>query len=263
VASNATIGIVVTHNGYLNFLADVTERKQSEDLVHNLSHMLMQAQERERQMISYELHDSIGQNLYTLKIGCDMLFENQPAISPGLRGKMVELSKLLEQTITNVRNLAYGLQPPGLDEMGLVKALEMYCEEFYEKNGVKVEFQSAGLHSFDMDSNSEIHIYRLVQEGLNNIRKHADAAQVNIMLMGASPNVILRIEDNGKGFDVTARELALSNEKRLGLRSMKERVNLLGGQMTIQSRPMKGTKIFIKIPFKERKSESEKANINH
>ena len=259
-------GVLITWEGNpatLNFLADVTERKQSEDLVHNLSHMLMQAQERERQMISYELHDSIGQNLSTLKIGCDMLFENQPAISPGLRGKMAELSKLLEQTITDVRNLAYGLQPPGLDEMGLVKALEMYCEEFYERNGVKVEFQSAGLHSFDMDSNSEIHIYRLVQEGLNNIRKHADAAQVNIMLMGASPNVILRIEDNGKGFDVTARELALSNEKRLGLRSMKERVNLLGGQMTIQSRPMKGTKIFIKIPFKERKSESEKANINH
>ena len=242
---------------------EVNERKKAEDLVHNLSQMLMQAQERERQMISYELHDSIGQNLSMLKISCDMLFENQPAISPELRGKMAELSKLLEQIIIAVRNLAYGLQPPGLDEMGLVKALEMYCEEFYEKNGVAVDFQSAGLHSFDMDSNSEIHIYRLVQEGLNNIHKHADAALVNIMLMGASPNIILRIEDNGKGFDVKARELALSNDKRLGLRSMKERVNLLQGQMTIQSRPMQGTKIFIKIPFKERKNESETAHINH
>jgi len=256
-------GVLITWEGNpatLNFLTDVTERKQSEDLVHNLSHMLMQAQERERQMISYELHDSIGQNLSTLKIGCDILFENQPAI---LRGKMVELSKLLELTITAVRNLAYGLQPPGLSEMGLVEALEIYCEEFSENSKSKVNFQSAGLHSFDMDSNSEIHIYRLVQEGLNNIRKHADAAQVNIMLMGASPNIILRIEDNGKGFDVKARELALSNEKRMGLRSMKERVNLLGGQMTIQSRPMQGTKILIKIPFKKKKNESEKAHINH
>ncbi|MGB2929921.1 MAG: histidine kinase [Desulfobacterales bacterium] len=244
-------------------LQEVSERKKAEDLVRKLSQTLMQAQERERQMISYELHDSIGQNLSTLKIGCDMLLENQPAISPESRGKMAELSKLLEQTITAVRNLAYGLQPPGLDEMGLVQALEMYCEEFYEKNGVKVDFQSAGLHSFDLDSNSEIHIYRLVQEGLNNIRKHADAAQVNMMLMGASPNIILRIEDNGKGFDVKARELALSNEKRMGLRSMKERVNLLGGQMTIQSRPMQGTKILIKIPFKKKKNESEKAHINH
>lgn len=244
-------------------LQEVSERKKTEDIVRNLSQMLMQAQERERQMISYELHDSIGQNLSTLKIGCDMLFEHQPAISLGLRRKMAELSKLLEQIIIAVRNLAYGLQPPGLDEMGLVKTLEMYCEEFSENSKVKVDFQSAGLHSFDMASNSEIHIYRLVQEGLNNIRKHANASQANIMLMGASPNIILRIEDNGKGFDVKARELELSNEKRLGLRSMKERVNLLGGLMKVQSRPMKGTKIFIKIPFKEQKSESEKAHINH
>jgi signal transduction histidine kinase len=74
---------------------------------------------------------------------------------------------------------------------------------------------------------------------------------VVIKIVGASPNIILRIEDNGKGFDVRARELALSKEKRMGLRSMKERANLLQGQMTIQSRPMKGTKIFIKLPFKE------------
>ena len=244
-------------------LQEVSKHKKTEDIVRNLSQMLMQAQERERQMISYELHDSIGQNLSTLKISCDMLFENQPAISPELRGKMAELSKLLEQIIIAVRNLAYGLQPPGLDEMGLVKALEIYCEEFSENSKVKVNFQSAGLHSFDMDSNSEIHIYRLVQESLNNIRKHANATQVNIMLMGASPNIILRIEDNGKGFDVKARELALSNEKRLGLRSMKERVNLLGGLMKVQSRPTKGTKIFIKIHFMEQKSESEKTHINH
>ena len=103
----------------------------------------------------------------------------------------------------------------------------------------------------------------LFREGLNNIRKHADAAQGNIMLVGAFPNIMLRIEDDGKGFDVKARELATGNEKRLGLRSMKERVNLLGGLMKVQSRPTKGTKIFIKIHFMEQKSESEKTHINH
>ncbi|MGB2929880.1 MAG: ATP-binding protein, partial [Desulfobacterales bacterium] len=108
-----------------------------------------------------------------------------------------------------------------------------------------------------------IHLYRLVQEGLNNIRKHADAAQVNIMLMGAAPNIILHIEDNGKGFDVKTRQFVLGNEKRMGLQNMKQRVNLLGGQITIKSRPMQGTKILIKIPFKRQKSESEKAHTNH
>ncbi len=94
----------------MNFLSDVTERKQSDDLVRNLSQMLMQAQERERQMISYELHDSIGQNLSTLKINCDTFFDGQSEIPPELSEKKMKLSKLIEQTIISVRNLAYDLQ---------------------------------------------------------------------------------------------------------------------------------------------------------
>jgi len=250
------------HPASLNFLSDVTERKQSEDLVRNLSQMLIHAQERERHMIAFELHDSIGQNLSTLKISCDTFFDGQSEIPSELSEKRMKLSKLIQQTITAVRNLAYDLRPPGLDEMGLVQALDMYCEEFSENSGVKVDFQPAGLHKLDLDFDAEIHLYRLAQEGLNNIRKHADAEQATITLIGSFPNIILRIEDNGKGFDVKARELALCNEKRMGLRSMKERVNLLGGQMTIQSRLMQGTKVFIKIPYKGQKDESEKTHIN-
>ena len=233
---------------------DMTELKRAEDLVLNLSQMLMQAQEHERQMISHELHDSIAQNLSTLKIGCDLIFDDQAAIPHELKVKMAKYSNLLDQTITAVRNLAYDLRPPVLDEIGLVKALAIYCEEFYENSGVKVDFQSAGIHKLHLDSNTEIHLYRLVQEGLNNIRKHAHATRATIKMVGAFPNIILRIEDNGKGFDVTARELKLNKEKRMGLRSMKERVKLLQGRMTIQSRPMKGTKILITHPFKVKNS---------
>jgi len=235
--------------GVIVAAVDITERKRAEDLVRNLSQMLMQAQERERQMISCELHDSIAQNLSKLKIDCNLIFDDQPAISHELKVKMEKYSDLIDQTITAVRNLAYDLRPPLLDEMGLVKTLEIYCEEFSENSGLKVDFQSAGVHRLIFDSNTEIHLYRLVQEGLNNIRKHAHATRATIKIMGASPNIILRIEDDGKGFDVKARELALDKEKRLGIRSMKERVNLLHGQMTIQSRPMQGTKIFIKYPI--------------
>ncbi len=251
------------HPATLNFLSDVTERKQSEDLVRNFSQMLMQAQERERQMISYELHDSVAQNLSTLKISCDTFFDGQSEIPPELSEKRMKLSKLIEQTIIVVRNLAYDLRPPGLDEMGLVEAIKMYCEEFFKNSGVKIDFQPAGIDKLDLDFDTEIHLYRLVQEGLNNIRKHANAGLATIRLVGASPSIILRIEDDGKGFDVKARELALNNEKRMGLRSMKERVNLFGGQMTIQSRPMQGTKVFIKIPYKGQKDESKKKHINH
>jgi len=227
----------------------IQERKHAENLVLNLSQLLMQAQEQERQMISCELHDSIAQNLSTLKIGCELIFDDQPAISHELKMKMGKYSDLIDQTIASVRNLAYDLRPPVLDEMGLVRALETYCEEFSENNGLKVEFQSAGIHKLTFDSNTEIHLYRLVQEGLNNIRKHAHATRATIKMVGASPNIILRIQDDGKGFDVKACQLKSDKEKRMGLQSMRERVKLLQGRMTIQSRPMKGTRILITYPF--------------
>ena len=227
----------------------IQERKRAENLVLNLSQMLMQAQEQERQMISCELHDSIAQNLSTLKIGCELIFDDQPSVYHELKMKMAKYSDLIDQTIESVRNLAYDLRPPVLDEMGLVRALEIYCEEFSKNNGLKVEFQSAGIHKLTFDSNTEIHLYRLVQEGLNNIRKHAHATRATIKMVGASPNIILRIQDDGKGFDVKARQLKSDKEKRMGLQSMRERVKLLQGRMTIQSRPMKGTRILITYPF--------------
>lgn len=175
---------------------------------------------------------------------------------------MKKFSKLAEQTIIAVRDLSYDLRPPGIDEMGLVKAVEIYCKEFSEKSGLEVDFQSTGIHKLDLNGDTKIHIYQLIQEGLNNIRKHADAGRVVIQLVEAFPTIILRIEDNGKGFDVKARELALGKEKRMGLRSMKEKVNLLGGEITIQSILMKGAKIFIKFPFKKKNGESEEKHIN-
>jgi PAS domain S-box-containing protein len=253
-------GDIMALEGFIN---DTTERKQAEDLVRNLSQMLIQAQEHERKKISYELHDSIAQNLSSLKIGCDMLLKDQTAISPELREKVAKLSKLSEQINISVRNLAYDLQPPGLEELGLVKALEMYCEDFSENRGVKIDFHSAGVHMLNLDFHTSIHLYRLVQEGMNNISKHADIDRAKIMILGASPNIILRIEDDGKGFDITAQEFSSGYKKGIGLQSMKERVNLLGGQITIKSSPMQGTKISIIIPFKRQNSEQETAYSNH
>ncbi|MBI5590128.1 MAG: PAS domain S-box protein [Deltaproteobacteria bacterium] len=231
------------------FIIDITQHKESEEKIHELSQLLIEAQEKERHLISCELHDSIAQNLSVLKIHCDLIYNDPSMMSPALREKLTAFCRLLTQTITDVRNLAYDLRLPGLEEMGLVKALENYCEEASENGKVIIDFQSAGMSVMDLDGNMEIHIYRLIQEGLNNIRKHAEADHATIILLGSSPNIILRIEDNGRGFDVKAQELLSASTKRMGIRSMQERVNLLYGQMTIQSQPMKGTKIFIKIPL--------------
>ncbi len=235
----------------IEMVEDITERKRTEKHIQNLSHQILNAQEAERQMISRELHDSVAQDLSTLKISLEMLFDSQLKLPRNTTQKLSELSKILNRSISTVRNLAYDLRPPGLKEFGLLQTLSTYCEEFAKNTGINVAFSPAGLKKVMMDSFIEINLYRLVQEGLNNVWKHADAVRVTVKLVGAYPEIILRIEDDGKGFDIEARAHALDSERRMGLRSMKERVKLLQGQMTVQSRPSKGTKIYIKFPFKE------------
>ncbi len=242
---------------------DISERKRAESRIRRLSQQLLKAQETERQMISFELHDRVAQDLSATKIGFDMLLKAQPSLDFAVKEKLLDISNCLQRAINAIRDLSYDLQPPALAEMGLVKALEIYCEEFYSQLGIKVDFQSAGLNLFGLDSNTEIHLYRLVQEGLNNIRKHADTDQAVVRLVGVFPNIILRIEDSGKGFDIKIREIELGDEKRMGLRSMRERTGLLGGQMIVQSRPMHGTRIFIKIPCQEQNRESKKTHIDY
>lgn len=237
--------------GMVGVISDITERKHAEDLVRDLSQRLIQAQENERQMISRELHDSIAQNLSTLKLYCTLI-ENRPSSESGIKGSPADVSKLLDQTIAAVRDLAYELRPSNLDHMGLVHSLETFCEEFTEKTDIRVDFQAAGIHESTLRSDMKINLYRLVMEGLNNIRKHAAASKATIRLAGTYPNIILRIEDNGKGFDVKERERLIVNEKRMGLRSMKERVNLLQGQMSIHSQLNKGTEIVIQLPCKDK-----------
>ena len=165
-----------------------------------------------------------------------------------MRQKVAQLSKILQDSINSVRDIAYDLRPSSLDQLGLVRTIYQYCEDFSEKTGLKVDFTSAGMDELKLNFDTEINLYRLVQESLNNIIKHADAKSVTIKLVASFPKIILRIEDDGKGFDIRNRLVAAFNEKRMGLRSMEERVSLLRGKMKINSRPEEGTKIFIEVP---------------
>jgi PAS domain S-box-containing protein len=236
--------------GYIIAAVDISERKRIESLVQNLSHMLIEAQENERKIIAYELHDSIAQNLSYLKINCDTLFDDQPTVESDLKRKISKQSKLIEQTINSVRELSYGLHPPSLDQLGIIQAIHQLCDEVSGFSGLGIDFFPTGMEGIKLDTFSEINIYRLVQEGLNNIHKHANAKHVKVVMVASHPNLILRIQDDGKGFDVKAMELELDGTRRMGLRSMTERVNLMQGRIVIKSLPEVGTKIFIKIPLR-------------
>lgn len=249
--------------GYRGINRDITDRKRAEYRIQHLSQQLLQAQEIERKMISCELHDRVAQDLSAAKIEFYLLSKAPRIMEAGVKENLRKTAECLERAINAIRDLSYELQPPALQEMGLVKALEMYCEDFFKQHQLKVDFQAPGLHLFNLDANMEIQLYRLVQEGLNNVRKHAGTDRALVRLIGSYPDILLRIEDSGKGFDLKARELELDAEKRMGLRSMRERAHLLGGQTIIHSKPEKGTKILIKIPSLGQSGETQKTHFHH
>jgi len=233
-------------DSWLNHLKD---RKRSETQIRTLTRKLMKTQEDERRMISRELHDRVGQDLSGIKMALETLFDPHPSGEAGIRTKASQLAKLLDRAIFTVRDLAYELRPPGLDEMGLVQALSMFCDDFAEKTMIHIDFHSVGIEKMKLDFNTRINLYRMIQEGLNNILKHAGATRAAVKLTAAYPHIILRIEDNGKGFDVEKRAREIDSEKRMGLRSLQERTDLLGGVMIVASKPGQGTKILIKLPY--------------
>lgn len=239
---------------------DVTQRKQAQEQVQFLTHKLLQAQENERLRISRDLHDHIGQDLSTLKISLETLFKSSP---PEIHNKLIALSDLLQHTIGAVRNMAYNLRPPGLDQLGLVKTLYLYCEDFSDVSSVDVDFAAAGMDGLNLEYETQINIYRLIQEALNNIKRHAGAQQVTIRLVASSPDIVIRIKDDGKGFDVNLRRQQALQEKRMGLQSMVERVRLLQGQISIRSRANKGSYILIQIPLKEKPSDLQQTRADH
>lgn len=252
-------GTVVCYEGTIE---DITDQKQTAVQIQTLTHQLMQAQESERQIISRELHDTVAQELSAAKMEFDLIYNellnNCPLEAQRIKGAV----GILQKSILGVRNMAYDLRPPGLEKLGLVETVYRFCEDFTQMWGVPVDFQSAGLKNLNLDYGNQINLYRLVQEGLTNIRKHAAASRVTVKLTAAFPNIVLRIEDNGRGFDVQKRAAAAGQEKRMGLRSMQERVKLLNGQMKLQSKPGRGTKVSIKLPIVEKKSGAQENHLN-
>lgn len=228
---------------------DITDLKNTEKHIQALTQEIIKAQENERQRIARDLHDNVAQDLASLIISSDTLFEGFPNIPNEVKRRNMAFSRVLKRAISSIRDLAYDLRPPSLDQLGLVRTLSQYCDDFSETNMVNVDFYSAGLDKLKLDFDTEINLYRLTQEALNNVRKHSEAKTIIIRLVASYPEIILRIEDDGKGFDTGKRVIEALNEKRMGLKSMEERVKLLHGTFTLRSRPGEGTMILAKLPY--------------
>ncbi len=227
------------------------ELQKAESQIHGLTKEILRVQENERKMISLDLHDNVAQELSALKVMSETLFSDPSPDINQLRKNTSMWSNVLKRCIGSVRELSYNLRPSGLEQMGLTKALAGFCREYTKKTNIPVEFSSIGMEQASpaVDYDFTINVYRLAQEALQNIYKHANATIVKIRLLASGRMILLQIEDNGRGFDVNQTSKKVVNEKRFGLLGMQERMRMLRGTIDITSEPGKGTKIFIEIPW--------------
>lgn len=240
----------------LTTVNDITEFSQAQSQIKHLTRKIILVQEEERRRIARDLHDSVAQDLSSLKITCSSLLDG-PISASVLRSRLKDVSSVLQECIEAVKTIAYELRPPILDELGLPTALFRHCEDFQRKTGIEVDFFSAGLNGIPLHSETEINLYRLVQEALSNVLKHARASKVVLRLVASFPDIIMRVEDNGVGFDQGKGKGKGKDAKGMGLRSMEERVHLMGGRFRIISSPGEGTALVIRVPFNMSEQELE------
>jgi signal transduction histidine kinase len=214
------------------------------DLSHRVARdalrRVVSAQEQERRRLARELHDETGQALTSILLGLRTVEE--AGGEEEVRAAVAEVRELVRSTLQDVRRLAVELRPKALDDFGLVAALERLTESFTEQTGIAVGFESL-LPTARLTPEIETALYRIVQESLTNIVKHAQAHNVSIVLGRKSDSVSVIVEDDGVGFDPDR-----PREDGLGLIGMRERVSLIGGRLTIESRPGAGTTFIAEVP---------------
>ncbi|HEX6292171.1 MAG TPA: PAS domain S-box protein [Herpetosiphonaceae bacterium] len=234
--------------GYIGSCIDITDRKHMERVRHTLLERMVAAQEDERRRLSYELHDELGPYLTALQLGLSSLQELAPADTAGEQ-HIKQLQELTTRLGRDLHALARQLRPAALDDLGLRAALENLVEEWSNRYAIAAEVQSIGLDTQRLPAPLETAIYRVVQEALTNVARHAQARHVSVILERRSQHAQLIVEDDGRGFEAETLLHMPDTERGLGLIGMQERVAALGGRLTIESFPGRGTAIFVRIPI--------------
>ncbi len=211
--------------------------------LHALSQRLFKAQEEERLHLSRELHDESGQLLAALSVQLGLV-EKDSDKSGNIGRRISELKKIANELQENLHKLAVDLRPASLDHLGLVKALQQHIEEFSRQHNIKVEFEAVSMEYVRLSNEVETALFRVVQEALTNIGLHAQATQVDVLISRNNDHAVAIIEDNGVGFKLPA----LTTEQHLGLFGMRERIEMLGGEFTIESTTGKGTTVKAEVP---------------
>ncbi|MBW8865551.1 MAG: sensor histidine kinase, partial [Verrucomicrobia bacterium] len=223
------------------------EAQAMQENLRNLSNKILHTQEEERKHISRELHDEVGQSLTAISVTLGALKNNR---NPDDHNRTIaEAQKLLQETMETVHRFARDLRPTMLDELGLLPALRSYLKGFGSRTGLRIHFHGNPIAEKLADAQKTV-VYRVAQESLNNVSKHAHASRVDMTIRKFNDGICMEIMDDGQSFKPDA----LNNGRhtgRLGLLGMQERVRLVNGQFKIKPHPGKGTMVRVVIPFNQ------------
>ena len=230
---------------------DITKRKRAEAAARTYSRRLIEAQEAERRRISRELHDQVGQILTAVKINLYSL--QQKCVAAEIVSSIEDNMKIIDEAVDQVRDLSVDLRPHLLDDFGLVIALRWYLGRQTIRCGVVAELFTESLADDDrFPSELETACFRIVQEAVTNVVRHARASRISVVIERAGTELTLWISDDGAGFDM---RVLRNGAPTLGLRGMEERAQALGGTFTIESAPQLGTEICARFPIPSRLTE--------
>ena len=218
---------------------DVTELRNAQEALSEMSRKLVQAQEKERSRIARELHDDINQRLAMLGIELEQLQENPSEV----RSRVQELRKQTTELSNDVQALSHDLHSSQLEYLGVVAGMKSWCKEFGERQGMQIDCRQDVRSTLPQEIG--LCLFRVVQEALHNASKHSGVKHIEVQLHEESGQIHLTIRDLGKGFDVEAAKKG----RGLGLTSMQERVRLVNGTIEIQSKPRAGTTVHVRVPF--------------
>jgi PAS domain S-box-containing protein len=254
---------------FVSHMQDMTERKAAEeerdrlfreveaarDRMQMLSHRLVEVQEQERRRIARELHDEIGQDLSALRLNLE---QNAASFEARCNHPLSEAQSLVNKLLRVVRELSLDLRPTMLDDLGLLPALLWHFDRYFALSGIRVGFKHFGLEGRRFPAEIETAAYRIVQEALTNVLRHARAQEANVTVWVSDQNgtLSIQVDDSGAGFDV---DLALKARNSSGLSGMSERAALLGGRLTIESVRAEGTCLTAELPIQPK----QRAGISH
>lgn len=237
---------------------DITEKRHSEKIARDREILrgLVGTQERERKRIARDLHDELGQLLTGLRLKLETI-RKMCSDEEGLDKIVDEAQEIAKRVDDGVDFLAWELRPAALDDLGLHSALSKFVKEWSRYSGVNAELLVSGSKKIRLEPDVETHLYRIAQEALNNVHKHAKAKHVEVSLERRGDLVVLIVSDDGKGFDPEKKKKN-GNSDGIGLIGMCERAEIIGGDIEVESARGKGTTIYVRVPCPEKKKKGSK-----